>query len=175
MGRGTTKMHADEAHIDADLVRRLLCAQFPQWADLPVRWLESGGTVNAIFRVGDELTARLPLTRGGTEGLRREARWLPALAPLLPTPIPTVVATGEPGEGYPWNWSVHRWIDGTVLVEGQVAEPESLARDAVAAARSDHPDRAMLLNNLASTCTCNGCVCASWNILRRWSRSRARL
>lgn len=49
------KMHADEADIDADLVRRLLRAQFPHWADLPVRRLASGGTVNAIYRVGSGL------------------------------------------------------------------------------------------------------------------------
>ncbi|WP_058041864.1 aminoglycoside phosphotransferase family protein [Streptomyces roseifaciens] len=124
-----TKMHADEADIDAGLVQRLLRARFPEWADLPVRRLASGGTVNAIYRVGDELTVRLPLTAGGAEGLDEEARWLAELAPLMPVPIPTVVGTGEPAEGYPWAWSVHRWIGGEALVEGRVARPEAMARD----------------------------------------------
>lgn len=126
------KMHADEADIDADLVRRLLRAQFPQWAGLAVRRLASGGTVNAIYRVGSGLTVRLPLTAGGSEGLDDEARWLSRLAPLMPVTIPTVVGIGEPGEGYPWRWAVHRWIDGDVLVEGQVKEPDLLARDLAA-------------------------------------------
>lgn len=37
-------MHADEVDTDAALVRRLLVAQFPQWADLPISLVESYGT-----------------------------------------------------------------------------------------------------------------------------------
>lgn len=71
------KMHADEADTDADLVRRLLPAQFPQWADLPITRLASGGTVNAIYRLGEDLTVRLPLRPGGAEAIAMEARLLP--------------------------------------------------------------------------------------------------
>lgn len=126
------KLHADEADIDDDLVRRLVRRRFPQWADLPVERLVSGGTVNAVYRLGDALTARLPLTGGGVKALAWEERWLPRLAPALPVTIPTVVGRGEPAEGYPWAWSVHRWIDGECPVEGRVAEPETLARDLAA-------------------------------------------
>ncbi|MEU8708331.1 aminoglycoside phosphotransferase family protein [Streptomyces sp. NPDC048565] len=122
-------MHADEADTDEDLVLRLLRGQFPQWADLPVRRLESGGTVNAIYRVGTGLTVRLPLTSGGARTLEREAYWLPRLAPLVPVPIPEVVGLGKAAEGYPWGWAVHRWIDGEVLIEGRADEPARLARD----------------------------------------------
>jgi aminoglycoside phosphotransferase (APT) family kinase protein len=132
IGHHMAKMHADEADIDVDLVQRLLRTQFPQWADLPLRRLASGGTVNAIYRIGSELTVRLPLNAGGVAALDLEARWLPKLAPLVPAVIPTVVALGKPAEGYPWPWAVHRWIEGDVLVEGQVAEPEPLARDLAA-------------------------------------------
>ncbi|RLK59003.1 aminoglycoside phosphotransferase family protein [Actinokineospora cianjurensis] len=120
-------MHADEATTDDGLVRRLVGDQFPEWADLPVRRLASGGTTNAIYRVGDELTARLPLTASGAAGIAEEARWLTALAPLVPAEIPAVVGLGKPGAGYPHAWSVHRWIEGDVLVEGQVGL--GLARD----------------------------------------------
>ncbi|MEU6405747.1 aminoglycoside phosphotransferase family protein [Streptomyces sp. NPDC046985] len=122
-------MHADEAQTDADLVRALLRGQFPQWADLPVRRLESGGTVNAIYRLGADLTVRLPLTAGGADTLEQEAHWLPRIAPLVPVPVPEVVGLGEAAEGYPWGWAVHRWVDGEVLVEGQAEAPERLARD----------------------------------------------
>lgn len=71
------KMHADEADTDADLVRRLLRAQFPRWADLPITRLASGGTVNAIYRLGEDLTVRLPLRPGGAEAIAMEARLLP--------------------------------------------------------------------------------------------------
>ena len=122
------KMHTDEADIDVELVRRLLRGQFPRWADLPITRLASGGTVNAIFRLGEDLTARIPLTAGGAEAIDLEARWLPALAPLLPLEIPTVVGVGEPAEGYLWNWAVHRWIDGRNPVEGDLPEPRHAAR-----------------------------------------------
>lgn len=123
------KMHVDQMDIDAGLVQRLVHDQFPQWADLPVERLASAGTVNAVYRLGDALTVRLPLTAGGTKDLEREGRWLPRLAPALPVTIPTVVATGDPAEGYPWAWAVHRWIDGETPVEGRLAKPELLARD----------------------------------------------
>ncbi|MEV5729115.1 aminoglycoside phosphotransferase family protein [Streptomyces pharetrae] len=136
-------MHADEAETDAGLVRRLLRAQFPRWADLPITRLTSGGTVNAIYRLGDDLTVRLPLRPGGAEAVATEARLLPRLAPLLPLPIPEVVATGLPGEGYPMAWAVHRWLEGHNPVEGELAEPELVARDlaefAIAIRRIDLP------------------------------------
>ncbi|MDQ8706939.1 aminoglycoside phosphotransferase family protein [Streptomyces sp. LHD-70] len=125
-------MHVDEADTDPGLVRRLLRAQFPRWADLPVSRLASGGTVNAIYRVGGELTVRLPLTAGGAEVVAQEAHWLPRLAPLLPVPVPAVLGRGEPTEEYPWEWAVHRWIEGEVLVEGRVLAPDALARDLAA-------------------------------------------
>ncbi|MEU8823445.1 aminoglycoside phosphotransferase family protein [Streptomyces sp. NPDC048636] len=122
-------MHADETETDGDLVRRLLRGQFPRWAELPITRLASGGTVNAIYRLGEELIVRLPLRPGGAEAIAREARLLPRLAPLLPLPIPEVVATGTPAEGYPLTWAVHRWIEGRNPVEGELAEPERVARD----------------------------------------------
>lgn len=124
------KMHEAEADTDPELVRRLLRGQFPQWAGLPVTRLASGGTVNAIYRLGTGLTVRLPLLKDGSDTVEREARWLPRLAPLLPVPVPEVVALGEPAEGYPWRWAVHRWLAGDVLVEGTAAD--ILARDLAA-------------------------------------------
>lgn len=125
-------MHAGQADIDTDLVERLVRGRFPRWADLPVEPLASGGTVNAVYRLGDALTVRLPLTADGVSALEWEQRWLPELAPALPVTIPAVLGRGEPAEGYPYAWSVHRWIDGECPVEGRVAEPEALARDLAA-------------------------------------------
>lgn len=115
--------------IDTELAGRLVRAQFPQWSDLPITRLASGGTINAIFRLGEDLTVRLPLRPGGGRTITMEARLLPLLAPLLPLPIPEVVAVGRPGEGYPFDWAVHRWIAGHNPVEGELAEPERVARD----------------------------------------------
>ncbi|WP_308016802.1 aminoglycoside phosphotransferase family protein [Pseudonocardia sp. ICBG162] len=125
-------MHTDEVDVNDHVVRELVRVQFPEWADLPVRRLDSGGSTNAIFRVGTTLSARLPLTAGGVEGLHRETRWLPVLASASPVPVPDVVAIGRPGGDYPFDWAVHRWIDGEVLVEGRVPAPDGIARDLAA-------------------------------------------
>ncbi|MBB1247065.1 aminoglycoside phosphotransferase family protein [Streptomyces durbertensis] len=129
-------MHADEVATDVELVRRLLGAQFPRWAELPITRLTSGGTANALYRLGDELTVRLPLRPDGADTAVREARLLPRLAPLLPLPVPEVVAVGAPTEEYPMNWAVHRWIEGRNPVEGELAEPASVARSLAAFAVS---------------------------------------
>ena len=54
------KMHDNEVATDASLVRRLLAAQFPQWANLPIAPVGSAGTDNAIYRLGDDMAVRLP-------------------------------------------------------------------------------------------------------------------
>jgi aminoglycoside phosphotransferase (APT) family kinase protein len=105
-------MHADELEIGEALVRRLLAEQFPAWADLPLRRIEPGGTVNAIFRLGDELSVRLPRRDGPSEPASKELEWLPRLAPLLPIAIPVPVAQGRAGDEYPWFWEIHRWVEG---------------------------------------------------------------
>jgi aminoglycoside phosphotransferase (APT) family kinase protein len=107
------KMHTDELETDEALVRRLLAAQFPQWAEFPIEALPAGGTDNAIYRLGDELSVRLPRRADWAPGSSdQEFRWLPKLAPLLPFPVPTPVARGAPGEGYPHEWAIYNWLEG---------------------------------------------------------------
>lgn len=106
------KMHDDEVDTDVSLVGRLLAAQFPQWANLPIEPVHSAGTDNAIYRLGDDMAVRLPRIHWATGQVEKEHRWLPRLAPLLPLAIPVPLAMGTPGEGYPWHWSVYRWLEG---------------------------------------------------------------
>jgi aminoglycoside phosphotransferase (APT) family kinase protein len=111
-------MHADELPIDESLIRRLLTEQFPEWAALPLRRVRPDGTVNAIFRLGDELSVRLARRNGPTRPGGKEFEWLPRLAPVLPLDIPLPVAQGHPNPEYPWFWEVHTWLEGeTVPVE----------------------------------------------------------
>ncbi len=105
-------MHVDEVETDAPLVRRLLAAQFPERADLAIQPVASAGTDNALYRLGDEMVVRLPRIQWAVEQVEREQRWLPKLAPFLPVAIPVPLAKGEPGEGYPWHWSVYEWLTG---------------------------------------------------------------
>ncbi|MER5603797.1 aminoglycoside phosphotransferase family protein [Streptomyces sp. NPDC002265] len=135
----TGDTHSDVHPIDGDLVRRLIAGQFPQWAGLTIKRFPSGGTVNAIYRLGDDMAVRLPLAQGGAGDVEKERTWLPRLAPHLPTTVPTAVGDGEPAEGYPWPWSVYRWLEGENPEAGALSEPVQLAEDLagfVAAMRS---------------------------------------
>ncbi|NUS15904.1 MAG: aminoglycoside phosphotransferase family protein [Streptomyces sp.] len=125
-------MHPGMHPVDEDLVRRLVAGRFPRWAGLPVRRWPSGGTVNAMFRLGDDMAVRLPLVRGGAADVELEQRWLPRLAPLLPVRVPEVLGAGEPAEGYPWPWSVHRWLAGEHPEAGAPDAPVRLAEDLAA-------------------------------------------
>lgn len=112
------KMHADEVDVDVELVRRLLGAQFPQWAELPIEPFRHGGTDHFIYRVGDGLQVRLPKHESSTGQVEKELRALPRLRPLLPVELPHPLACGEPGCGYPFTWGVYEWLTGEPPREG---------------------------------------------------------
>ncbi|WP_328916058.1 MULTISPECIES: aminoglycoside phosphotransferase family protein [unclassified Streptomyces] len=115
--------------IDEALVRRLLAAQFPQWAELPISLVPLPGVDNATFRLGGAMSVRLPRFPRWVGQVEREHEWLPRLAPHLPLPIPVPLAKGEPGEGYPYPWSVYRWIDGTPGTADGFTDDVRTARD----------------------------------------------
>jgi aminoglycoside phosphotransferase (APT) family kinase protein len=120
------KMHEDEIDVGLDLVRGLVERQLPEHAGSPLARVASQGTVNAIYRLGDDLVVRLPLTPKWHD-IEAEACWLASLAPHVPVLIPEVVAIGEPDETYPWPWGVFRWIDGAPWSIDSVADPVDAA------------------------------------------------
>ena len=123
--------------LDTALASDLIATQFPQWSDLPVTPVSPGGFDNAAFRLGDSMVVRLPRAQEYSVQVEKEHRWLPLLAPLLPVQIPTPLALGRPGSGYPWPWSIRTWI------EGEIATPHS-----VNAGRAFGVDLARLLRAL---------------------------
>jgi aminoglycoside phosphotransferase (APT) family kinase protein len=122
-------MHSDEIDVPVGLVARLVAAQYPRFADLPIRPVTPFGTVNALFRLGEELRVRLPRVPWGKDDVTAELEWLPLLAPYLPVAVPVPVAEGRPSEEYPWTWSISRWLDGENPIAGQLAAPDPLAAD----------------------------------------------
>jgi aminoglycoside phosphotransferase (APT) family kinase protein len=122
-------MHADEVETDAALVWRLLEAQFPHWAGLRVEPVASAGTDNALYRLGDEMVVRLPRIHWAAGQAEKEHRWLAILASFLPLAIPTSLALGMPGEGYPWHWSVHRWLAGENATIAPISDWPQAAAD----------------------------------------------
>lgn len=131
------RRHEDEVETDVALVRSLLREQFPEWAELPLRPVAESGTVNALYRLGDELAVRIPRNRPSLwSDLDDELTWLPRLAPLLPVRVPVPVAKGAPGHGYPHEWGIFEWLPGENPAPGDV--PESLAEELAEFVRALH-------------------------------------
>ncbi len=108
--------------IDLSLAQRLVANQFPHWAHLPVRPVALDGWDNRTFRLGGDMSVRLPTAEPYSGQVPKEHEWLPRLAPLLPLPIPVPLAMGRPGLGYPWHWSIYKWLDGQPAALDGVAD-----------------------------------------------------
>ena len=108
---------------------RLLAAQFPQWADLPIEPVGSAGTDNALYRLGEHMVVRLPRILTATGQVEKEHTWLPILAPLLPLAIPVPIAKGMPAESYPWHWSIYRWLEGETATIDRIADERRAATE----------------------------------------------
>jgi hypothetical protein len=87
------------------------------------------GWDNTTFRLGDELSVRLPSGDDYVAQVGKEHRWLPVLARYLPRPIPVPVAMGRPGNGFSRPWSVYRWIEGEPATARQIADLAGFAED----------------------------------------------
>ncbi|MEU5215304.1 aminoglycoside phosphotransferase family protein [Streptomyces sp. NPDC020807] len=115
--------------ITDDLVARLIAAQFPAWADLPVREVASAGTDNAMFRLGEELVVRIPKADWAAGQAELEHRWLPGLAPHLPLSVPAPLALGAPGEDFPLDWAVYAWLEGADANTAPIADLPHAAKE----------------------------------------------
>lgn len=126
-------MHEDQADVSLETARLLVDEQFPEWAHLPLHPLPTIGTVNTIFRLGEELTARFPLLRQEPDQarmlLQAEADASSEFAAVSPVPAPTPVALGEPGYDYPLPWSVQTWLPGQDAVDADPASSLGFAAD----------------------------------------------
>ena len=112
-----------------ELVRALLAEQFPRWADLDVRPVGKPGVDNTTFRLGADKLVRMPRFPRWVGQVLREQRWLPVLAPHLPLAVPVPLAQGEPGNGFPFPWSVYAWLDGANATRAALADQDAAAHD----------------------------------------------
>ncbi|MFK4105030.1 aminoglycoside phosphotransferase family protein [Streptomyces sp. NPDC019531] len=129
-------MHDDQVDVTTDVVAALVQEQFPRWSDKAVQRLASTGTVHAIFRIGDDLSARFPLRLADAAEvlavLEQEARASAELAQVSRFPVPEPVALGKPGAGYPMPWSVQTWLPGTVAFDADPSGSDAFAEDLAA-------------------------------------------
>lgn len=122
-------MHDDEVAIDAALVRRLVISQHPELLCSEVQPVISSGTDNALYLIGGGLAARLPRTPEAATYLLKENQWLPVLRSHLTIPVPAPLAVGQPGEGFPFQWSIVPWLDGQPPEPNDLADPVGFAID----------------------------------------------
>lgn len=129
-------MHDDQVDVTAEIVATLIREQFPQWSGKAIRLVQSTGTVNAIFRIGNDLSARFPLRRADAAEplavLEQEARASAELAQVSRLPVPKPVTLGKPGTGYPMPWSVQTWLPGTVAFDADPGGSDAFAEDLAA-------------------------------------------
>ena len=114
--------------ITTELVESLIAEQFPQWADLAVAEVIPNGWDNRTFRLGEEMSVRLPSAERYIHQVQKEHEWLPKLAPYVSLPITMPIAIGQPGSGYPWQWSVNGWMEGETASTGHINDLPQFAR-----------------------------------------------
>ncbi len=115
--------------INASLVRRLIASQFPEWRDLPIEPVALSGWDNRTFHLGRDMSVRLPSAADYELQIEKEHQWLPKLAPHLPLPIPLPLAMGSPEHGYPWKWSIYRWLEGQSANSAPIGDLTEFAID----------------------------------------------
>lgn len=117
--------------IDVRTVRRLVADQFPQWANLPVSPVRTPGWDNFTFRLADDMLVRLPSAAQYALAVEKEHHWLPRLGKQLPAPTPEPLGLGLPGAGYPFHWSVYRWLPGEPAAPSMLTDPMGFAEDVI--------------------------------------------
>ena len=119
--------NTDNIHIDVPLVRQLISAQFPEWANLMIKPVEFSGWDNRTFHLGEHMTVRLPSNAEYSGQVEKEQYWLPKLAPRLPLSISTPLAMGNPSKEYPLHWSIYKWIDGDTASIERISDLKQFA------------------------------------------------
>ena len=126
-------MHDDQLTITKAQARSLIADQFPQFRGQEIRELETAGTVNAIFRIGERYAARFPLRITNPvdclRNLEQETEASREFHGFCPFPSPAPVGIGRQGAGFPMPWLVQTWIDGEVATPGGFSSSPDFARD----------------------------------------------
>lgn len=127
----------DRDAIDEDFVRRLLREQHPDLADSAVRRVP-GGWGNQLWRIGDGLAARLPMTEGAPRLLDKEFRWLPEIGPRLALPVPIPLRRSRPTDLFPRSWTITTWVPGTPADRAELSDVSTTAANLAAFLRTLH-------------------------------------
>lgn len=122
-------MADDRKMVSTELVRSLIAAQFPHWADLTVTPIVPGGWDHFSFRLGEDMLIRLPSAHGYSAQVQKEQTFLPLLAPHLPLPIPKAIALGKASADFPYAFGIYGWLEGETAERSQIDDPCRFAKD----------------------------------------------
>ena len=141
--------------ITVELVGELIAEQFPQWASLRLTPSPRQGNDNHTFRLGEELSVRLPSAEAYAEGIRKEDLALPLLAEHTTVALPLVVASADPSDRFPLPWSIRRWLPGEVPDDATAVDRNRIAREL-----------GVFLNELRAAPTAHGPACGQHSFYR---------
>ena len=137
------RIHDDELDTGESTVRTLLAAQCPHWSNLPVTYLRTSGTDNAMWRVhvadSTDVVVRLPRRPSTAETVEQELTLLRLISESSVVSVartPPVCHVGEPHEVFPHRWAVLGWLDGSDAWSARAAldgRLDGLAADLAAA------------------------------------------
>jgi aminoglycoside phosphotransferase (APT) family kinase protein len=94
-----------------ELAQLLIDSQFPTWSHLPLIMIDSAGTDNSMYWLGENLAVRFPMSVSAAEQVAKEHKWLPKMSSFA-VAIPKVIGAGRPMKEFPFPWSVMNWIEG---------------------------------------------------------------
>ena len=115
-----------DSDLSLETVSRLIAANFPEFGSMSITRLAAQGSQNYTYRLGSEMSIRLPRNQHFAIRLEREMQWLPLISRRLPLLVPTPIASAGPSSEFPMPWAIYRWIEGEPLsTQGHGDEVES--------------------------------------------------
>ena len=121
------RLHDSQIELEPEDISDVIEKRFPEWKDLPLARIDSTGTVNYIYQLGDEMVVRIPMVEWGSTDITRDAQVLPILAPLLPVDVPNLLGHGAPAGKVPWDWGIYTWLPGRHPVLGDTKDEDAVA------------------------------------------------
>ncbi|GHV45553.1 acetyltransferase [Spirochaetia bacterium] len=122
-------LHGDQFDINVEIVKNLIKKQFPEFKELPIFEFDSIGTVNSIFRLGNEHYIRFPKTKQYEDSILKEYRILPYISKHITLEIPQPIKLGNPCSLYPVHWAIYNWINGEPYDNNKIADIQDIVSE----------------------------------------------
>ncbi|MHB9295725.1 hypothetical protein PilKf_01473 [Pillotina sp. SPG140] len=115
-------LHNKQIKINIEIVKSFIEEQFPQYKNLPIYEFDTNGTVNSIFKLGNDYYIRFPILEEYADSILKEYRILPYLSKKLTLNIPQPIGLGNPNNLYPFHWVIYNWIDGDCYDNNKISD-----------------------------------------------------